>query len=121
MDYWEKIQRDIKKNIKEGLEIFKEGGAAVSQRIEELTEEGKKKYKIFTLNMKVQDEFAKLGGKVYDLSFKRKNPMKDRKVNAIISKIKKLETRITSLEKKQKKRVVKSKSRKARQKSSKSR
>lgn len=75
MSFREKIQKDIKKNIKEGLAIVKEGSAVVSQRIEKLTEEGKRKYKIFTLNMKVRDEFARLGWKVYDLSLKTKNPM----------------------------------------------
>jgi hypothetical protein len=96
MDFWEKIQKDIR----EGLEIVKEGSAVVSQRIEQLTEEGKRKYQVLTLNMKVQDEFSKLGGKIYDLSFRKKNPMTDKRVLSIISRINKLEEKITTLEKK---------------------
>lgn len=127
MSFWEKIQKDIKKNIKEGLAIVKEGSAVVSQRtrlvakrVEKLTEEGKRKYKIFTLNMKVRDEFARLGGKVYDLSLKTKSPMSNKRVVAIISRIKKLEARITELEEKHRRRIVKSGPKKAGRKSSKS-
>lgn len=108
MNFWDKIQKDMKKNIKEGLEFMKEGSTAVSQRLEKLTEEGKKKYKIFNLNMKVQEEFAKLGGQVYDLTTKKsKNPLGNRKVNSIISKINKLETQINRLKKKSVKKTVK--------------
>jgi len=124
MSFWEKIQKDIKKNIKEGLTIVKEGSAVVSQktrliaeRVGELTDEGKRKYKLITLNMKVQDEFARLGGKVYDLNFKTKDPMSNKRVISIISKIKKLEDQITVLEKKRGKRTVRSGAKKIRRKS----
>ena len=33
MNFWDKIQKDMKKNIKEGLEFMKEGSTAVSQRL----------------------------------------------------------------------------------------
>jgi hypothetical protein len=99
MSFWEKIESDIKKNIKEGLDIFKEGSASVSKKIELLTEEGKKKYKVFNLNTKVQDEFTKLGGLIYDLTNKKsKNPTSNKKVTATINRIKKLEAQITKLE-----------------------
>jgi hypothetical protein len=118
MNFWDKIQKDMKKNIKEGLEFMREGSTAVSQRLEKLTEEGKKKYKIFNLNMKVQEEFAKLGGQVYDLTTKKsKNPLGNRKVNSIISKINKLETQITKLEKKSVKKTAKKTTRKTKRKS----
>jgi len=109
---WDKIQKDMKKNVDEGLAIIKDGGATVSKQIEKLTDEGKKKYKVFSLNMKVQDEFAKLGGQVYDLIVKKaKSPLKSRTVSSTIKKINKLEAQITKLKKKAvkktKKRVVK--------------
>jgi hypothetical protein len=110
MGFWETIEKDIKKNIKEGLEFFKEGGTAVSQKIEQLTEEGKRKYKIFTLKMKVQDEFSRLGGKIYDLSSRTKNPMTNRSIKAIISRIQRLEKQIADREQKYKQ--VKKKSKK---------
>ncbi|GEM_PF-1025093 len=108
MKFWEKIQEDLKKNIQEGLSFVKEGGEAVSQRIGMLTNEGKKKYRVFNLNMKVQDEFAKLGGEIYDLTTRKsKNPLRNRKVVSIISKINKLEAQITKLEQKKDKKPVK--------------
>ena len=118
MNFWDKIHNDMKKNIKEGLEFIKEGSTAEYQLLEKLTEEGKKKYKIFNLNMKVQEEFAKLGGQVYDLTTKKsKNPLGNRKVNSIISKINKLETQITRLKKKSVKKTVKKTIRKTKRKS----
>ncbi len=116
MSFREKIQKDIKKNLKEGLAIVRGGSAAVSQKLEEITEESRKKYKIFTLKMKVKDEFSRLGGKIYDLSFKAKNPMSHKRVTAIISRIKKFETQIACLEKKKTKRPVKTGSNKIRRK-----
>jgi hypothetical protein len=60
--------------------------------------------------MKVHDEFAKLGGRVYDLSLKtKKNPMTDKKASAVVAKINKLEDQITRLEKEHKKAVAKRK------------
>jgi hypothetical protein len=100
---WDKIQKEMKKNVDEGLDIIKDGGATVSKQIEKLTD---------SLNMKVQDEFAKLGGQVYDLIVKKaKSPLKNRKVTSTIKKINKMEAQITKLKKtavkKTKKRVVK--------------
>jgi hypothetical protein len=109
MGYWEKIEKDIRKNIQDSLTLFKERGSAVSQKIEKLTEDGKRKYKVFTLKMKVQDHFTKLGGKIYDLSARTKNPTKNKNVVSIISKIKKLESQITRMETKDKVRTKKTK------------
>lgn len=98
MNFWEKVKKDMQKGIREGLAIVKEGAAVVKEKAGELTEEGKRQYKIFDLKTKVQKEIAELGGKVYDLSSKVKNPMLDSKVKAVVAKIKKLETQITRLE-----------------------
>jgi hypothetical protein len=110
MSFWEKIQSDLKKNIQEGMEIFREGSSAVTQRLEKLTDEGKKKYQVFNLNMKVQDEFARLGGAIYDLVKKKsKNPLGNRTVTSIIRKINKLEDEISKLEGKAPKSALKKK------------
>jgi hypothetical protein len=45
---------------------------------------------------------AGLGGRVYDLSLKKDNPMKDKKVISLLSQIRRLETQISKLEKKEK-------------------
>jgi hypothetical protein len=98
MSFWEKIQDDLKKNLQESIDIFKEGSSVFTEKIEELTGEGKKKYQVFNLNMKVQEEFAKLGGAIYDLTIKKsKNPLSNTKVKSILKNINKMEDRITRL------------------------
>ena len=120
MSFWDKIQEDLKKNLQEGLEIFREGGSVVTEKLEKLTGEGKKKYKVFNLNMKVQEEFAKLGGEIYDLiTGKSKNPLGNRQVKSIISKINKLEGRINKLESKEVKKPKKTTAKKTGSKSAK--
>ena len=61
MSFWEKMQKDITKNIQDGIAALKEGGSTVSKKIELLTEEGKKKYRIYSLQVHVKEEFEKLG------------------------------------------------------------
>jgi hypothetical protein len=119
---WDKFQNDFKKNIEEGLSIIREGGSAVSKKIEKMTDEGKKKYQIFNLNMKVQEEFAKLGGQVYDLITKKsKNPLANRKVTSVLKKINKLEDQITRLEMKKGTKTKKKTTRKSPKKTAKKR
>jgi hypothetical protein len=101
MNILEKLQNDFRKNLKEGLDIVKGKSIVLSHKLEELTEEGKRKYGVFTLNMKMQEEFAKLGAHVYALSLKgSEDPFANKKVKSLLSKINKLETQIKNLEKK---------------------
>ena len=117
MSFWDQIQKDIGENLKEGLAIVKEGGEAITQKLEKLTDEGKKKYKVFNLNMKVQDEFARLGGQIYDLIVKKsKNPLSSKSVTLIISKINKLEAEISKFEGREIKAKVKTAAKKTRKK-----
>ena len=101
----------------EGFDFLKEGAAVVKVKAEELTDEGKRRYKIYELKAKVQNEIEDLGGRVYDLDSKKKSPMQDKKVKAIINCIKKLEARIAKLEGKEVKKPKKAAS-KPRRKSS---
>jgi len=98
MDFWNKIKTDIRKSIKEGVGLVKEGASVVMEKAEELTEEGKKRLKLFELKTKVEREISELGGRVYDIRSTVKNPMADGKVKAIIARIKKLEAQIMKLE-----------------------
>ena len=102
MNFWEKIKKDLQRGFKEGITVVKEGAVVVREKMGELTVEGKRQYKVYTLKTKVQKEIADLGGKVYDLSAKVKNPMLDKKVKAIITRIKKLEAQIAKIEGKKK-------------------
>lgn len=98
MDFWEKVKKDLQKGIREGITFVKEGAVVVKEKAEELTEEAKKQYRIFNLKTKVQKEITELGGRIYDLSSKTRNPMTDRKVKTIVSRINKLEAQIKKLE-----------------------
>jgi hypothetical protein len=98
MDFWESVKKDLQKGLKEGLDFLKEGATVVKVKAEELTDEGKKRYKVYELKAKVQSKVESLGGRVYDLSSKNKNPMQDKKVKTIIACIKRFEARIVKLE-----------------------
>ncbi|MFZ5908104.1 MAG: hypothetical protein ACOYVJ_12010 [Nitrospirota bacterium] len=98
MDFWEKVKRDVQKGFKEGLVFIREGVTVVKEKAEELTVEGKKRLRIFDINTKVQREMSELGGRVYALASKNKNPMSDNKVKTTIGKIRKLEMQIAKLE-----------------------
>jgi hypothetical protein len=98
MNFWENIKKDLQKGLKDGIDFVKEGAAVVKVKAEELTEEGKRRLKVFDLKTKVQKEISELGGLVYDLSSKVKNPMIEKKVKAVIGRIKKLEKQIVKLE-----------------------
>jgi hypothetical protein len=98
MDFWEKVKRDVRKGIREGLVFVREGVAVVKEKAEELTEEGKRRIRLFDLKTKVQKEMSELGGRVYSLGSKDKNPMLDKKVKTSIGKIKKMEMQIAKIE-----------------------
>ncbi len=83
MDFWEKVKRDLQKGIKEGIEAVKEGATYVREKAEELTEEGKRRIRLFDLKTKVQKEMSELGGRVYSLGSKDMNPMLNKKVKTL--------------------------------------
>jgi len=113
MDFWETIKKDIQKSVKEGIVKVREGVTTARAKAEELTEEGKRRIRILELKTKVQREISDLGGRVYAISQKSKNLMPDKKVQSIITRIKKLEGQILKLEGK---RIKKSKMRSVRRK-----
>lgn len=102
MSFWTKIKKDIQKGFQDGILLVKEGAAVVKEKAEVMTEEGKKRYKLYALKAKVQKEISDLGGKIYELSSRMRNPMGDKKVKDIIGKIKKLEMQILKIEGKEK-------------------
>ncbi|MBI4683698.1 MAG: hypothetical protein HY755_00685 [Nitrospirae bacterium] len=99
MGLWDKIQKDVRKGIDEGVAAVRKGATVAVEKAEELAEEGKRRYKIFELKQKVQSNFTELGGKIYDLASKgAKDLMLDSKVKSTITGIKKLELQIAKLE-----------------------
>jgi hypothetical protein len=107
MSLWNEVKADLEKGVKEGIEIIKEGATFVKGKTEELTEEGKRRLKLFELKAKVRKEMTELGGHVYDLKSMVKNPFLDGKVKAAMERIRKLEGQITKLEGKTKEAIKK--------------
>ncbi|NOZ25446.1 MAG: hypothetical protein GXO94_05075 [Nitrospirae bacterium] len=99
MAFWDKLKKDIKKGIDEGLHVFKEGTTVIKKRAETLSDDVKSKVKIFELKQKIQVHLTDLGGRVYEIaSDKRRNPLTNEKVKSIVEKIKKIEAQIEKLE-----------------------
>jgi hypothetical protein len=98
MSFWQKMKKDLQKGLGEGIVLVKESAAVVQKKAEELTEEGKKRYKLYELQTKVEKEMARFGQRVYDLGTKGKDPMLDAKVKAMMAGIGKLQDEISELE-----------------------
>ena len=95
---FDKIKKDVKKGFEDGLAAVKKGASVVSAKMSELTEEGKRQYKMLDLKLKIQSQMTELGGKTYDVLNKKQNPETDRKIKAVFVKIKKLEAQLHKLE-----------------------
>lgn len=98
MNLWDKVKKDIRKGVKEGVQFVKEGAVIVKEKAGQLTDEGKKKVKALELKAKVYREMADLGGKVYALSGAARNPLQNAGVKDVIGRVKKMEFQIAKLE-----------------------
>jgi hypothetical protein len=94
----DKIKEDVKKGIEEGIAVVKEGASIVSGKMDELTAEGKRQYKMFELKWKIQSKITELGGRAYDVLDSKKSPVADNKTKTVYVKIKKLEEQLRKLE-----------------------
>ena len=95
---FDKIKKDVKKGIEDGIAVVKVGASVVSGKIGELTAEGKRQYKMFDLKMKIQNQMTALGGRAYDVLDSKKSPAADGTVKAVFAKIKKLEEQLRKIE-----------------------
>ncbi len=95
---FDKIKKDVKKGIEDGIAVVKEGANVVSGKMGEITAEGKRQYRMFDLRAKIQSQMTVLGGWAYDVLDNRKSPAADGKVKTIYVKIKKLEEQLRRLE-----------------------
>jgi Holliday junction resolvase len=106
MGYWEKadwqsIKKDIQKGWKEGVAVVKEGSIVAKMKAGELTDEGKRRYKIFELKTKIHKKIYDLGEQVHVLlsgNKKAANPALDATVKRVMADIGKLESQIAKLE-----------------------
>jgi polyhydroxyalkanoate synthesis regulator phasin len=90
-DFWGKVRGDIQKGYKDSLSFLK-------SKTGEITEESKKKYKIYEHKHKAHKQIAELGATVYEIVNSNGSVDKNKKVKETVEKIKKLEEQIEKLE-----------------------
>jgi len=98
---WDGIKKDLQKGMERGMAAMKKGAIVAQKKAGDLTNEGKRQYKILALKTKVHEGVTDLGARVYALMGSRvKNPALDAHVKDIVAQIKKLDAQIAELEKK---------------------
>lgn len=107
MDYlgsinWNDIKKDLQKGVEKGMAAMKKGAIVAQKKAGELTEEGKRQFKILTLKTKIHGAVSDLGARVYSLmsSEKTNNPALDAGVQDLVARIKDLEAQIAEVEEK---------------------
>jgi hypothetical protein len=97
---WENIKKELQNELEKGFAVIKNGVIVVQKKAEELTEEGKRQYKMLSTKAKIHDAMRELGAKVYMLmrGARIKNPALNAGVKDITARIKKLEAELAKLE-----------------------
>lgn len=93
----DKIRKDVKKGLEEGLAAVKQGASVVSEKMNDLSAEGKRQYEIFNLYVKMKDQMNELGEIAYDALESSKSLNENKKIKAAYNKIKKLEWQLSKL------------------------
>ena len=97
---WEKIKKELQNELEKGFGVIKNGAIVIQKKAEELTEEGKRQYKMLSTKARMHDAMRDLGAKVYMLmsGTRIKNPALDAGVKDITVRIKRLEAELAKLE-----------------------
>ena len=96
---WQRIKADLQRGMEKGAVALRKGALVVQKRAGELSEEGKKQYKVMQLKSRAHTTVSDLGARVYAvMSTGRKNPAADTRVKDLVVQLKKLDAQIASLE-----------------------
>jgi hypothetical protein len=97
---WDAIKKDLQQGLEKSMAAVKQGAFVVQKKTGELTEEGKRQYKILRLKTRIHQAISDLGAKTYVLMSgpKAKNPALDAGVKEIMAQIQDLEGQIGILE-----------------------
>jgi hypothetical protein len=97
---WNAIKKDVQKGLERSMAAVKQGAFVVQKKTGELTDEGKRQYKILRIKTRIHQTISDLGAKTYVLlsGTKAKNPALDAGVKEIITRIQDLEAQIRRLE-----------------------
>ena len=128
MRFWERVNKDLRLAMKEGVDLLKEGTSTLTTEARRLTKKGaasmkagarrmtrlgKLRYEVYRLNRKAHSKFADMGGQVYDLTSKDLTKFKmDEQLKKLILETRQIEERIKTLES-EIRRLVKSKQKRA--------
>lgn len=92
------LRRDIEEGIRQGIVYVEKGVALVREKAGELTEEGRKQYRMYELKTRMQKDIAELGAKVYaQFSAVSARPLSD-EAQKLIDRIRKAEGDLQKLE-----------------------
>ncbi len=94
---FDKIKKDVKKGWDEGIAAVMQGANVLSVKMNELSAEGKKQYKMFNLYVKIKDQINELGDIVYAVLESGKTLDDDKKIKTAYNKIKKLQWQLSKL------------------------
>jgi hypothetical protein len=97
---WDAIKKDLQQGLEKSMEAVKQGAVVVQKKAGELTEEGKRQYKVLRLKARIHEAIADLGAKTYVLlsSAKARNPALDAGVKEITARLRDLEAQLGILE-----------------------
>lgn len=97
---WELIKKELQTELEKGLAVLKNGAIVVQKKAEELTDEGKRQYKMLSTKARIHDAMRELGAKVYLLmsGARVKNPALNSAVRDLAAKIKSFEDELAKLE-----------------------
>jgi DNA-binding transcriptional regulator PaaX len=98
MAFWENIKEDLKLGMKEGIDALKLGAEKAREKAGEITDEGKKRYKIYNLKKEAMEQMAELGSRMYELEKENPGFITDEMAKTTAAVIKKLEAEIVELE-----------------------
>jgi len=98
MEFWEEVKRDVQKGIKEGLALVKAGASIAVRKVDELTQESKRRLQSFDIKTKVHTEVAELGARVYKLWRDGALELTDTRARTLARRISRLEDQIAGLE-----------------------
>ena len=90
-DFWNKVRGDIQKGYKESVGFIK-------TKTEVITEEGKKKYKVYEHKHNAHKQIAELGAMTFEIINSGGSVDKNAKIIAAVEKINKIEEQIVKLE-----------------------
>jgi hypothetical protein len=97
---WKKIRTDVGHGLEKGMLAVKKGAIVAGKKAGELSDEGRRQYRVMVLKSKMNNSIAELGARIYSLIGKRsRNPLLDAKVKDVLAKIRKFESEIAALEK----------------------